>query len=44
MEAGGYEIERFTDISDDELDTMLRELQRNCEQQGKEVLLYNAKD
>ena len=26
---GGYEIERFTDISESELDTMLRELQRN---------------
>ena len=33
---GGYEIERFTDVSDDELDTVLRELQRqypNCGQQ-----------
>lgn len=34
----GYEIERFTDVSDDELDTVLKELQRHYPNCGQQLL------
>ena len=34
----GYETERFTDISDDELDSILRQLQRNYPNCGQQLL------
>lgn len=39
LNEAGYEIERFTDISDDELDGILRQLQRDHPNCGQQLLL-----
>ena len=38
LNEAGYEVEKFTDISDDELDSILRELQRNHPNCGQQLL------
>jgi len=39
LNEANYEIKRFTDISDDKLDSILQELQRNHPNCGQQLLL-----